>query len=224
MILFQIDAENIICATTGTNFNYLVEEDFCDNTFFVILKVFLSLCPIMISLILAVIYYKYKQEIRVWLYARNLCPGFFIEEDLDKQKKYDVFVSYSHKDAEFVEEQLVPILEGSYNYNLCLHYRDWIPGSFIAENICDSVANSKRTLIVLTPNFLESVWGKMEFRIAHTEAMKERRNRVILLLKEDIDTEKLDAELRSYISTNTYIKWGDSWFWKKLRYALPRSE
>lgn len=191
------------------------------SNFILIFLIFL----ILTLLIFSVLYYKYELQIKIWLYNRNLCMRFLVEDDLDKNKEYDVFVSYSHKDSEFVEKGLVPILEKApFGFKLCLHYRDWTPGSFITQNIANSVAKSRRTLIVLTPNFLNSIWGKLEFRTAHAEAMAEKRNRVILLLKEDIDVESLDDELKSYISTNTYLKWGDNWFWKKLRYALPHKQ
>ncbi|XP_044745325.1 toll-like receptor 6 [Coccinella septempunctata] len=220
----KIDAENIRCASSQTTIYSVAKKDICtDTNLFLIAKIAIFILPLIAFLTSAVFYYKYQQEIKVWLYAKNLCVGFLEEEDLDKHKKFDVFLSFSHKDADFVENHLVPLMEDNpFNYKLCLHYRDWTPGSFITENIANSVASSKRTLIVLSPNFVESIWGKMEFRMAHLEAMKEKRNRVILLMKGDVNTDELDEELKLYVSTNTYIKWGDPWFWKKLRYALPR--
>ncbi|XP_043225658.1 protein toll-like [Amphibalanus amphitrite] len=177
----------------------------------------------MCALVAAVIYYNYRDTIKVWLYAHGLCMALVSEEELDTDKKYDAFVSYSHLDEEFVVEQLVPELErGDPKYTLCLHFRDWLAGEFIADQIQDSVQDSRRVIVVLSKNFIQSDWGRMEFLTAHKQALSERRNRVILVVYGELpEPSAMDPELRSYISLNTYLQWGDPLFWQRLRYALP---
>ncbi|XP_068242055.1 protein toll-like [Palaemon carinicauda] len=168
-------------------------------------------------------FYKYKQGIKVWLYAHRMCLWAITEDELDADKKFDAFISYSHKDEEFVNSVLVPGLEnGDPKYRICLHYRDWVPGEYIQNQILQSVEASRRTIVVLSSNFIESVWGQLEFKAAHSQALQDGTSRIIVIVYGEIPSEnELDDKLQLYISTKTYVKWGDSKFWEKLRYFMP---
>ena len=129
------DYQHIEC--NGKHFKDMKPNDICDtNEFFWVL---LGICIALLGLIIGVLiglYYKYQQEIKVWLYAHNMCLWFVTEDELDRDKKYDAFISYSHKDEEFITDHLVPELEtGSHPYKLCLHIRDWIVGEWIPNQV-----------------------------------------------------------------------------------------
>uniref|UniRef100_A0A336LJV7 CSON011994 protein n=1 Tax=Culicoides sonorensis TaxID=179676 RepID=A0A336LJV7_CULSO len=216
------DLNKIMCEN-GEQLSKMTTDDFCpkENTVVILIAVLVALFGVAIA-IAALLYLKFSQEIKVWLFAKGWCLWLITEDDLDEDKKYDAFISFSQRDEDLVAEYLVPELEsGEYPYKLCIHFRDWIVGDMIADQVMRSVAESRKTIVILSPNFLQSVWGKAEFRQAHQTAMQEGRSKVILILYGDIgDISKLDPELQTYLSTNTYLTWGDQWFWRKLRYAL----
>lgn len=217
------DLPQVTCNGKNSSISKMIATDFCPVETVMVIGISVAIAFLGIFIGAFGLYYRYQRQIKVWLFAHQCCLWFVTEEELDKNKLYDAFISYSHKDEDFVINELVPKLEsGSRPFKLCLHFRDWLAGEWIPTQIARSVEESRRTIVVLSPNFLESIWGRMEFRAAHSQALSEGRARVILILYGDIgSTNNLDPELKAYMSMNTYVKWGDPWFWNKLRYALP---
>lgn len=236
------DYSEMTCAN-GEYIKDLSSDDLCsgENFIIVIASIILGVSSLIIG-VLAALYYKYQKQIKMWLYSHNLCLWFVTEEELDKDKTYDAFVSYAHQDGDFITDHLVPQLENcAIPYKLCLHERDWLPGleisckftsclnlflslillSFTAQ-ISSSINDSKRTIVVMSPHYLNSQWAQWEFRVAQSHAATEKRSRIIVILYGDIgDINKLEPDIRDYLKLNTYVKWGDKWFWEKLRYAMP---
>lgn len=130
----KVDYENITCS--DGKFIY-TKSDVCpiETRLLILIGVLIALLGLFIGAVVA-LYYKYQQEVKVWLFAHNLCLWFVTEEELDKDKKYDAFISFSHKDEDFVTEQLVPELEtGPHPFKICLHFRDWVVGEFIPNQV-----------------------------------------------------------------------------------------
>ncbi|XP_054087010.1 protein toll-like [Zeugodacus cucurbitae] len=169
------------------------------------------------------LYYKFRKQVNAWLYYHKVCLCCINEEELDKDKTFDAFISYAHKDEHFVNQMLLPQLEqGEPPFRICTHERNWLAGAYIPEQIVESVSQSCRTIIILSQHFIESDWGRMEFRTAHQCSLNEGRARIIIIKYGEIScTELLDEELKAYLDANTYLDWTDPTFWKKLRYAMP---
>ncbi|XP_035672569.1 toll-like receptor Tollo [Branchiostoma floridae] len=183
----------------------------------------LSVVVVLLSLliILGIWLYKRKEALQVYLYSRY---GWrFREEQEDMAKPYDAFLSYSQHDLDFIIHTLLPGLETrTPPFRVCLHHRDFVPGILIADNILNAVEESRRTIVVISRHFLESEWCQLEFQAAHAQVLQDRANRLIMILLEDIPVDDAPPEIRHYLKTNTYLKWGDERFWERLVYVMPR--
>ena len=108
--------------------------------------------------------------------------------------------------------------EASEKYKCLIHTRDWHAGEMIPDQIIHSVESSRRTIIVLSKSYIDSMWTKLEFRAAHKQALQDKTRRVILIVNGSLpDLDSLDDDLRMYIKTNTYLDTKDPWFQQKLR-------
>jgi hypothetical protein len=174
-------------------------------------------------LVLTALIYRFHKELKLILYTRFNWHPFDRVDDSDPTKIYDAFVSFNARDQQWVKENLHDKLE-SHNppYKLCIHYRDFIPGAPITENILENVKKSRRMIMVLSRNFIQSEWCMLEFRAAHRRVLKGRTNYLIIVLFDDVNVETLDNELKLYLKTNTYLSVQSKWFWQQLKYALPQ--
>ncbi|XP_067145334.1 uncharacterized protein [Centruroides vittatus] len=176
------------------------------------------LCSSVLLAFVAISHYRYKTTILAFLYSRKIyCPCWDAVED-GEDRKYDAFICYNSADRDTMlemMEQLEP------TYSLCVHERDWLPGLPISQHIVYSVQNSRKTVILLSRNFLESIWFKVEFRAAYNQMIHDQAHRLMLVVMGDLgDVSELEKDLRHLLTTKTYLKWGEKWFWEKLKYAL----
>ncbi|GIY69180.1 protein toll [Caerostris extrusa] len=167
---------------------------------------------------------RYEMHVKVWLYSHGVT--WVKEKDIDRDKQYDAFISFSHKDQDLVIMDLINGIETrDPNVKLFLHYKHFLPGEYIHLNIMRAVHLSKRTVLVLSKSFLESEWCLFEFKAAHVEALKDRVNRIIIVKMNDLPKdEELPEEIQVYLKSTTYLTWGDKYFWDTLLYTLPRSD
>lgn len=186
-----------------------------------LLLLVVTLSVFAVIVISTLLLFIFRQEVRVWFHAKFGVRLFSRPSDLaeDRDKLFDAFVSYSSKDEAWVAEVLAPALEPQ--YKLCLHYRDFPVGAFLADTIVQAVESSRRTIMILSENFIKSEWCRFEFKSAHHQVLRDRRRRLIVVLLGEVPHKDLDPDIRLYLKTNVYLQWGDKFFWEKLKFALP---
>ncbi|XP_041843958.1 toll-like receptor 18 isoform X2 [Melanotaenia boesemani] len=144
---------------------------------------------------------------------------------------YHAFISYSHSDADWVRDQLLPCLENNRNpYRLCIHERDFMPGKWIIDNIIENIESSRKVIFVLSRHFVNSEWCNYELYFAQQRAMGKAFSDVILVVKEPIDPNSLPSKyckLKKMLSTKTYLEWPQQanqqpFFWAQLRSVLGK--
>uniref|UniRef100_A0A672H698 TIR domain-containing protein n=1 Tax=Salarias fasciatus TaxID=181472 RepID=A0A672H698_SALFA len=141
--------------------------------------------------------------------------------------KYHAFISYSHQDSDWVDDQLVPSLERA-GVSLCVHERDFVPGEWIIDNIISCVESSYKTLFVLSKHFVQSEWCNYELFFAHHRAISVQRDSLVFLLLEPIPADSLPRKflrLKSLLREQTYLEWPgeprkQQLFWASLRSML----
>jgi toll-like receptor 2 len=136
--------------------------------------------------------------------------------------KYDAFVSYADEDMPFVQK-LVSQLEAEGDLSLCIHHRDFVPGYNIAENIITAVNRSRKTIVVLSPNFVKSEWCKYELHIAKMEEIYSRDDEAVLflILYEAVAAKEIPLCIMDLIQQKSYIEfpnddYGDCVFWNRV--------
>ncbi|XP_074555442.1 toll-like receptor 2 [Halichoeres trimaculatus] len=155
--------------------------------------------------------------------------------------RFDAFVSYSERDAGWVENYLVPELErprenrqdpmnSPQPLTLCLHKRDFVPGHWILDNIMSSIEQSRRTIFVLSENFVQSDWCRYELDFSHFWLFDGNAGEeaAILILLEPLskdDIPKRFCKLHKLMSSTTYLEWPQEEercgeFWESLHKAL----
>ena len=97
---------------------------------------------------------------------------------------YDVFISYSHRDQEWVRSDLLTKLE-SKGLQVCIDYRDFEVGAASVAEMRRAVSTSRKTLLVLTNDYLRSSWTEFEFLMIQTLDPGNRQRRLIPLRKEE---------------------------------------
>ena len=235
--------KNYTCTYKSTRVDFsqilkILEELNFECSLHLLLKLSISLLiTLALTVVLAVVLYRYRWEIKF------CCLKFIVHKsryqnliESTNEYEFDAFVAYHKDDGDWVRGELFENLDlkdsleryqGGSNrrFKLCIHERDFIPGTPIEENIARAIKNSRKTILVLSKSFLESGWCEFELQMACMENIDKGRNTIIVVMLEDLPAKKMSGSLRLLIRKNTYIEWFNDEdlkknFWEKMRVAL----
>ena len=188
--------------------------------------------------------------ILAWRYRWHLRYRFFLlcnwhrmrYDDIERQDgddfemvevpRYDAFVSYAHQsdnDLEWVLNEMRPNLEeGPEPLRLCIgQARDFIPGTNLFDSITDAIHHSRKTIVVLSPSYVDSELCYFETQHAWKRLIEESRDVLIMILLEPIPDDKMTIWLRQLLCKKGYLKWphgraGHQLFWRCVRKKIKK--
>jgi hypothetical protein len=100
--------------------------------------------------------------------------------------EYDVFISYSSRDKDWVRGELLRRVE-EVGLLAFIDFRDFKRGAASIKEMERGITNCRKTLIVLTPAYVESEWCEIETVMLQTLSPANRDLRLIPLLKTSCD-------------------------------------
>lgn len=134
--------------------------------------------------------------------------------------KYDVFISYSHRDEEWVVNSLLPSLEDA-GLKVCIDFRDFVPGKPSRHNMRDACKESAYTVFVMTPAWVASEWTSFESLLTFLHDPAGKRQRTVPLMVEQCDIPE-DIQIFTYVDFLREDRRNVAW--KQLFTALGRPD
>jgi len=155
---YQIsDPGDVICQSPprmyGRNVLKSTKEDFCIDPAKRYQTIIISLAAAVATAVLLIIAGLLLYKFRVKFYKNWKFHPFDRDECVGEDMDYDVFLSCSSEDEIPHGRRIVELIE-SKGYRVCYHERDFLPGQLILDNIGQSIERSKRTVCLLSTNFL----------------------------------------------------------------------
>jgi len=92
-------------------------------------------------------------RLRVRLYRRWKFHPFDRDDCVGEDMDYDVFLCCSSEDHNPHGRRILELLE-SKGYRVCYHLRNFLAGAAITENMIQAIERSKRTVCLVSRNFL----------------------------------------------------------------------
>jgi toll-like receptor 13 len=182
----------------------------------------ISVCAaLLIIIIVGSLVYHYRWHIKYYIYLMRARKQGYERLPGDGDFLFDVFIAYHSSDRVWVISELIPCLEKKENLRLCLHERDFDAGKLIIDNIIEKINKSRKVVLLLTNNFVQSHWCKFEMMMAQIRQVEGDRGFLLVVMLENIETRNMCNSLHVLLKTTTFLEWpndtsASELFWERF--------
>ncbi|NXG42106.1 TLR5 protein, partial [Psilopogon haemacephalus] len=149
--------------------------------------------------------------------------------------KYDAYLCFSKNDFEWVQNALIKHLDSQYfdknRFTLCFEERDFLPGEEHINNIRDAIWNSRKTICIVTRQFLKDGWCVEAFNFAQSRYFCDLKDVLIMVVAGSLSQYQLmkHKPIRSFLQRSRYLQWPEDyqdvdWFLNNLSYQILKEE
>ncbi|ERE72451.1 toll-like receptor [Cricetulus griseus] len=149
--------------------------------------------------------------------------------------RYDAYFCFSSKDFEWAQNALLKHLDAQYSsrnrLRLCFEERDFIPGENHISNIQAAVWGSRKTVCLVSRQFLKDGWCLEAFRYAQSRGLSDLKNVLIVVVVGSLSQFQLmrHETIRGFLQKQQYLRWPEDlqdvgWFLNKLSGHILKEE
>ncbi|KAK5880471.1 hypothetical protein CesoFtcFv8_023495 [Champsocephalus esox] len=141
--------------------------------------------------------------------------------------QYDAFLSFSENDYGWVEAALLKKLDNQFSeenlFRCCFEARDFLPGEDHLTNIRDAIWSSRKTVCVVSKEFLKDGWCLEAFTLAQGRMLEELTDVLVMVVVGKMAHYQLMKyqAVRAFVQRREYLTWPEDpqdleWFYERL--------
>ncbi|XP_050394805.1 toll-like receptor 2 [Patella vulgata] len=164
--------------------------------------------------------YRYRWHLRYFVYMLRYYHIRFqrlVHDGCDY--RFDIYLSCSEEDVDFILENILPRLEGELNLRVFIPQRDGIGNKI--DGIIENMDASRRVILFLSDTFAADHYCEFETSLAYERVLNERRDLMIVILLEELKVVNVTKTIHRVLNVEEYIPWdgseqGVDMFWLRL--------
>ncbi|NXL91337.1 TLR5 protein, partial [Alectura lathami] len=211
------------------------EEDELQQTLRFSVFIFMSV-TLLILMMSAIIFTRCRGICFIWYKTiTRMLIGSHPPAADTSEYRYDAYLCYSKNDFEWVQNSLLKHLDSQYfdknRFTLCFEERDFLPGEEHINNIRDAISNSRKTICVVTKQFLKDGWCVEAFNYAQSRYFSDLNDVLIMVVVGSLSQYQLmkHKPIRVFLQRSRYLRWPEDyqdvdWFLDNLSYQILKEK